>query len=95
MENVFSTLASYAGNWKVIGSRKFNSEELSQIDRAEVMASKNYENSVSVCFFMKNGTRHYIGLGQNSSAQVGDTLDVNNATLLTLERNGETCLKVE
>ena len=95
MENVFATLTSYAGGWEVVGSRKFNAEEIAAVERNEVMASQNYDGNLSVCFFMKNGHQHYIGLGRNSTAQVGDSLNLNEATLLTLERNGDTCLKVE
>lgn len=91
MANVFDTLKSYAGNWNVTNTRKFSEEEKSAISRTEVVSG---QWGLSVCFFMKNGRQNYIPVSQDSNLGVGDSLDINNASLLTLERDGETCLKV-
>lgn len=83
--NIFAGLQVYAGKWNVIDSRGFNAEELSMIQRAEVVPSE-YGNSV--CFFMKSGGQTYIPLSNQSSLTPGDSVDLEKAKLLTLHRDG-------
>ena len=85
--NIFSSLQVYGGSWNVVAdkTRGFDAEELSQIEKAEVVASE-YGNSV--CFFMKSGGQSYIPLSRDSTLGVGDSVDITKAKLLTLHRDG-------
>jgi len=84
--NIFSALRVYAGKWQVKETKKFSQEEIALVDRAEVVDSQYGQ---SVCFFMKAGGMTYIPLDQNSSRATGDTVDLSQATLVTLSKQGE------
>lgn len=84
--NIFSALRVYAGKWQVKDSKKFSQEEIDLVDRAEVVDSQYGQ---SVCFFMKAGGMTYIPLDQNSSKATGDTVDLSQASLVTLSKQGE------
>lgn len=84
--NIFSKLQVYAGKWNLKSSRKFEAEEVAAVSKAEVVASQ-FGNSV--CFFLKSGGQSYIPLSNDSNLTVGDTVDLNSAELLTLEKDGE------
>lgn len=84
--NIFSKLQVYAGKWNVKSSRKFEAEEVAAVSKAEVVASQ-FGNSV--CFFLKGGGQSYIPLSNDSNLTVGDTVNLNSAELLTLEKDGE------
>ena len=84
--NIFSKLQVYAGKWNVKSSRKFEAEEIAAVSKAEVVASQ-FGNSV--CFFLKGGGQSYIPLSNDSNLTVGDTVNLNSAELLTLEKVGE------
>ena len=61
-------------------------EEIDAIARATVVDSQYGQ---SVCFMMKAGGQTYIPLDANSNKATGDTVDLNNAKLITLGREGE------
>lgn len=84
--NIFSELQVYAGKWNLKSSRKFEAEEIAAVSKAEVVASQ-FGNSV--CFFLKGGGQSYIPLSNDSNLTVGDTVNLNSAELLTLEKDGE------
>lgn len=84
--NIFSALRVYAGKWSVKETKKFSQEEIALVDRAEVVDSQYGQ---SVCFFMKAGGMTYIPLDQNSSKATGDTVDLSQASLVTLSKQGE------
>jgi hypothetical protein len=84
--NIFSALRVYAGKWSVKETKKFSQEEIDLVDRAEVVDSQYGQ---SVCFFMKAGGMTYIPLDQNSSKATGDTVDLSQASLVTLSKQGE------
>lgn len=86
MANIFSSLRVYAGKWKLKASRAFSAEEVEAVSSAVVVASQ-YGNSV--CFTMVSGGQTFIPLSQNSAKAVGETIDLANAKLLTLEKSGE------
>ena len=86
MSTLFDECRSYAGKWSPKNSRSFTDEEKKMVSRAEVVAS-NYGSSV--CFHMVAGDKRYIPLSTNSSATVGETVDLNKAKILTLEKEGE------
>ena len=84
--NIFSALRVYAGKWQESDKRAFVPDEVAAVDRAEVVES---QYGLSVCFFMKAGGQSYIPLDQNSSAAIGQQIDLTKATLVTLSRAGE------
>lgn len=86
MNNVFASLTNYADNWKVVDSRAFNSEEIAAVKSASVVSS---QYGSSVCFLMKSGGQTYIPLSRDSELAVGDTVDLSQAQLLTLHRDGD------
>ena len=86
MANIFSTLRVYAGKWNLKSSRAFSPEEVAAVSSAVVVASQ-YGNSV--CFTMVGGGQTYIPLSQNSAKDVGDSIDLTSAKLLTLGKTGE------
>ena len=91
--NIFSSLRVYAGKWNLKSSRAFSPEEIAAVASATVVPSQ-YGNSV--CFMMVGGGQTFIPLSQNSSKSVGDSIDLNQAKLLTLEKQGEAdILRVE
>jgi hypothetical protein len=84
--NIFSALKVYAGKWQVKNTQKFSAEEIALVDRAEVVDSQFGQ---SVCFFMKTGGMTFIPLDQHSAKAIGDTVDLSQASLITLSRQGE------
>ena len=84
--NIFSNLRVYAGKWSVKSSRSFTEEEQNAITSASVVPSQ-YGNSV--CFLMASGGQTFIPLSTDSTLSVGDSVDVSQAKLLTLEKQGE------
>ena len=84
--NIFSSLRVYAGKWQGKETKQFSQEEINLVDRAEVVDSQYGQ---SVCFFMKAGGQTYIPLDQNSSKATGDTVDLSQASLVTLSKQGE------
>lgn len=86
MANIFASLQVYAGKWSVKSSRAFTADEINAVSSAVVVPS-NYGNSV--CFFMKSGGQTYIPLSSDSTKGVGETIDLADAQVLTLEKRGE------
>lgn len=84
--NIFSALRVYAGKWKVKNERAFAKEEIDTVKSATVVDSQYGQ---SVCFMMVSGGQTYIPLDVNSSHATGDSIDLNNAKLITLGRQGE------
>lgn len=84
--NIFSKLRQYAGKWQLKDSREFTAEEIASVERTEVVSSQ-YGNSV--CFFMVGGGMSFIPLSNQSTLGVGESIDMHNAKLLTLSKQGE------
>lgn len=84
--SIFETLRIYAGKWSVKASRNFTAEEIAAVDSAKVVASE-YGNSV--CFTLVSGGMSFIPLSQNSTKGIGEVVDLHQAKLLTLEKQGE------
>ena len=83
--NIFAGLQVYGGSWNVTGTRGFDAEEIAAVKSAQVVSS---EYGKSVCFFMKSGGQSYIPLSNQSSLEVGDSVDLSTAKILTLHRDG-------
>ena len=84
--NIFSALRVYAGKWSEKAKRAFTSDEISAVEKATVVDSQYGQ---SVCFLMVGGGMTYIPLDQNSSKATGAEVDLTQAELVTLEKQGE------
>lgn len=84
--SIFESLKLYAGKWSVKNSRNFSAEEIASVESAKVVASE-YGNSV--CFTMKAGGMTFIPLSNNSTKGVGESIDLKDAKVITLEKQGE------
>ena len=84
--NIFSALKVYVGKWNVKNRRKFTDDEIQAVESAKVVDSQYGQ---SVCFMMKGGGMTFIPLDQNSSKATGDEVDLTQASLVTLEKQGE------
>ena len=72
--------------WNVKDIRTFSKDEISAVKNAEVVPSKY---GSSVCFYMQTGGQTYIPLYEKSSLTPGDIVDLKNALLITLCREGD------
>ena len=86
MANIFASLRTYAGKWSEKSRRAFSAEEVNAVSDA-VVVNSNY--GLSVCFMMKSGGQTFIPLSTNSTKGVGEVVDLNEASLVTLEKQGE------
>ena len=86
MATIFDSLPIYAGKWSEKSSRNFTQEEIDAVSTAIVVSSAY---GSSVCFMMKSGGQTYIPLSSNSTASVGEVLDLSKAKLITLSKSGE------
>ena len=86
MFNVFESLKKYAQSWNVKEVRPFNEAEIKSVKEAEVIES-SYGNSV--CFTMVSGVKTYMPVSNDTTACVGDKVDISKAELIVLERDGD------
>lgn len=84
--NIFRKVKMYATKWQETECRNFTDEEIAAVERAEVVASQ-YGNSV--CFFMVGGGQCYIPLDRESTLGVGESVNLHDAKLKTLSKQGE------
>lgn len=84
--NIFSNLQVYAGKWAEKSRRNFSAEEINAID-SNVVVSSNY--GLSVCFFMKSGGQTFIPLSTDATVGLGESVDLQKASLITLSKQGE------
>lgn len=84
--SIFSNLREYASKWSEKARRNFSDEEKAEVTSATVVPS---QFGSSVCFFMKAGGQKYIPLSNTSKAQVGQSINLDNAQLITLGKAGE------
>lgn len=84
--NIFSTLKVYATGWNLKSSRAFTDEEIKAVQSAHVVDS---QYGSSVCFLMVGGGQTFIPLSTNSQLSVGEEVNLSNAKLLTLSKQGE------
>jgi len=90
--NIFASLQKYATKFEVSNTRDFDPEELAQVSSAKVVAS---QYGLSVCFYMKEGCQKYIPLSRDSSACIGDEVNLSTAKILTLVKDGESINRIE
>ena len=86
-------LKTYGGGWNLISTERFSEEDAKAYDGAEVV---NSDFGLSVCFTLAGSNfTQYVPLGRDSQLALGDKPNITDLNLLTLERDGEICLKVE
>lgn len=83
---IFETLKIYAGKWTEKETRVFSKEEKDAVESTEVVSSQ-YGNSV--CFHMKSGGMTFIPLSMESTLTVGESIDMDKASIVTLSKQGE------
>jgi hypothetical protein len=83
--NIFAGLQT-ASFWVVVEERPFSQNCIDMVEKAEVVNS-NYGQSV--CFLMKSGDKRYIPIDKDSYRPEGTLVNLNTASVLTLERNEE------
>ena len=84
--NIFDLTPRYAEKWQVTNERAFSKEEIDSVESAKVVDS---QYGLSVCFLMRSGGMTYIPLDQNSDKVTGDSVKLEEASLLTLSKRGE------
>ena len=72
--------------WQVTKTQNFTPEEIESVERTEIVPS---QYGKSVCFHMKKGGVVFIPLMSSSSKNVGESIDMATAKILTLSRYGE------
>ena len=83
---IFDLLKVYAGKWSVKSSRNFTDDEIAAVEKAVVVSSE-YGNSV--CFYLVSGGMSFIPLSTASTKGIGESVDLHEAKLVTLEKSGE------
>lgn len=83
---IFDSLREYAAKWQLKSTRPFSADEINSVKNAVVVES---QYGSSVCFFMKSGGQKYIPLSTDSTAGIGEEIDLNKAEVLTLGKDGE------
>ena len=83
---IFDLLKVYAGKWSVKSSRNFTDDEIAAVEKAVVVSSE-YGNSV--CFHLVSGGMSFIPLSTSSTKGIGESVDLHEAKLVTLEKSGE------
>lgn len=86
MLNIFEALKNYAGNWNLVETRSFTSEEIANIVSAKVVPSQ-FGNSVK--FIRTEGSIVFIPLSTESTLVVDNDFDVSTGKLLRLSKPGE------
>jgi hypothetical protein len=86
MSSIFEGRKVYGGKWSVKATRNFDATEKGMVNKAIVVDS---DYGLSCCFMMNNGTSLYIPMSNDSTARVGDKVDLETATIVTLEKPGE------
>ena len=85
--SIFDSIKIYVPmKWQVKNSRSFSPEEIEGVQSAVIVDS---EYGSSVCFTMVSGGKGYIPVSRDCNANVGDTVDLSKARLLTLSREGD------
>ena len=75
-----------ADGWGIKSFRAFDNNEIDAVKSNEVVASNKGK---SLCFYLYSGEVKYIPLSEYSLQNIGDSLDLHNATLITLCREGD------
>lgn len=85
MSMFFDKLQDYATKWAFKNARGLTQEETASVNSAVVVPS---QYGTSVCFHMKAGSQKFLPLSNDSTAKVGETIDLSKAELVTLSKPG-------
>ena len=84
---ILDSLRVYRGKWEESGRQSFSQAELGEVSSAKVVAS---DYGHSVCFLLKNGGMKFMPVSNTSKpTQVGDSVDLSRAEVITLSREGD------
>lgn len=84
---ILNSLRLYRGKWEESGRSAFAAEDINEVASATVVAS---DFGHSVCFMLKSGGMKFMPVSNTSKpTQVGDTVNLENATVVTLSREGD------
>lgn len=84
---IISSLNVYGQNsWQLKAENAFSAEDKAAVERAEVVPS---QFGKSVCFHLKSGGMTFIPLSNQSNLGVGQPVNMETATVLTLGKQGE------
>ena len=92
MANIFEGRKEYGAKWVPVQTRRFTEEELAMVESA-VIEECNY--GLCAKCFMVTGTVTYFNLGKFSNGNIGEKVDLKDARILIMERNGVRCEKIE
>ena len=88
---ILNSLRVYRGKWEESGREQFSAEDINAISSAKVVAS---DFGHSVCFLLKNGGMQFMPVSNTSKpTQVGEAVDLEKATVITLSREGDEDIK--
>jgi len=84
---ILSSLKTYGhGKWQVTDSKSFDSQDLEAISSAHVVDS---QYGMSVCLMLKSGLMSYIPVSRDCHCEVGQSVNLSKAKVLTLSCEGE------
>jgi hypothetical protein len=83
----------YGGNWMVTETERFTEEDAKCYSGAEVVPC---DYGMSICLTMIDGShKQYVQLSRDSQLKVGDKPNLTDLQVLTLQRDGECCIRIE
>ena len=92
MANIFEGRKEYGAKWDIVNTRRFSEEELAMVE-STVIEECNY--GLCAKCLMITGKTMYLNLGKCSNGNIGEKVDLKDARIITLKRNGVTCEKIE
>lgn len=85
--SLFSSLKEFNGAWNTKGTAEpLSAEDIATIASIEV---KEGQYGAMVCFNLINGHTRWSAISRDSALTVGDRVDPNSVTILTLCREGD------
>lgn len=82
--------------YEVTAEESLSNAEVKTIESAEVVASQEFEDSLSILLHLKSGEVQYLPLSKKSELAEGDQVDPKSIKILTLSANGrEDCHKAD
>lgn len=92
MANIFEGRKEYGAKWDIVNTRRFSEEELAMVESATIE-----ECNYGLCAkcLMVNGKVKYLNLGKFSNGNIGEKVNLKDARIITMERDGAICEKIE
>lgn len=84
---ILDSLRLYRGKWEESARSAFSADDINAVASATVVAS---DFGHSVCFMLKSGGMKFMPVSNTSKpTQVGESVDLTKATVITLSREGD------